>query len=105
MKSRSVVDVHEGIPFNDVDYFALVDWTGRAMRNDKIGHIPKHLLPILERLNMKPDEWLPTVKHFSRRFSRCAGAVDHIRHWCQHQGNARVRGIGTSKRFYTEPVL
>lgn len=94
-----------GIPFNEVDYFALVDWTGRAIRDDKRGHIPNHLLPILERLNINPDEWLPTVKHFGRRFSRCAGAVDHIRHWCKQQGNAWGRGISASRAFYTTNVV
>lgn len=55
-----------GIEFAEEDYFQLVDWSGRAMRDDKLGSIPDGLIPILERLQLDPDAWLnrsnPTTK-------------------------------------------
>jgi len=36
----------KGITFNLLDYIQLVDWTGRAIRDDKRGAIPASALPI-----------------------------------------------------------
>jgi hypothetical protein len=33
-------EVQAGIPFGFKDYLVLVDWTGRAIRDDKWGYIP-----------------------------------------------------------------
>ncbi|MDE1462186.1 hypothetical protein [Spartinivicinus poritis] len=93
-----------GIQFNECDYFDLVDYTGRAIRDDKQGHIPQHLIPILTRLNINPNEWLPTVQHFGKRYHRCAGAVDRMRQWCKQVGNCWSQGISTSQQFYTPSV-
>ncbi len=40
------------LPFSFTDYLQLVDWSGRAMRKDKRGHIPANLPPILTRLGV-----------------------------------------------------
>ncbi|EOG7609437.1 hypothetical protein [Vibrio cholerae] len=40
----------EDMPFRLTDYLALVDWTGRQIRDDKRDHIPNTLPPILARL-------------------------------------------------------
>ena len=55
-----------GIPFPFSDYLKLVDWTGRAIRNDKRGHIPSNLPPILQRLNIPIDRWLVNSQHFEK---------------------------------------
>jgi hypothetical protein len=39
----------KGIPLNLQDYIELVDWTGRAIWEDKQGYIDNNLPPILER--------------------------------------------------------
>ena len=51
------------------DYLQLLDWTGRQIRSGKRGAIPKHLAPILERLDMSPDFWVDYVRQF-HKFSR-----------------------------------
>ena len=38
----------QGLPFSLLDYFELIDWTGRAIRDDKKGAIPPNVLPILQ---------------------------------------------------------
>ncbi len=64
------------IPFSLYDYLQLVDWTGRAIRDNKRGHIPSHLPPILQRLNIPTDEWLDNSQQFERivhrRFKKAA---------------------------------
>jgi hypothetical protein len=47
-------DMPDGIPFILSDYLALVDWSGRIIREDKKGHIPIHLPDILQRLDIDP---------------------------------------------------
>ncbi len=57
-----------GIIFDLADYIDLVDWTGRAIRDDKRGAIAAHLPPILERLNIDIDAWLLQTQHFEREY-------------------------------------
>ena len=50
---ESITDQEQtGIPFSWKEYLSLVDWTGRAVRNDKRGAIANHLPPILQRLGV-----------------------------------------------------
>ena len=56
-----------GIPFRWQDYLQLVDWTGRAIRDDKRGYINNTLPPILDRLGIDEDEWIES----STRFEQC----------------------------------
>jgi hypothetical protein len=62
------------IPFHFNDYLALVDYTGRAIREDKKGFIVKSLPPILERLGINEQQWLSNAQSFEalyyQRFSR-----------------------------------
>uniref|UniRef100_UPI000A6330B7 transposase n=1 Tax=Marinagarivorans algicola TaxID=1513270 RepID=UPI000A6330B7 len=57
-----------GIIFGLADYIDLVDWTGRAIRDDKRGAIATHLPPILDRLNIDIDAWLLQTQHFEREY-------------------------------------
>ena len=66
------------LPISENDYFALVDWTGRCVREDKRGSIPNHIPPILERINMTQHEWLRHTQFFEARFKRVAGTLQSI---------------------------
>ena len=63
-----------GIPFNLDDYLTLVDWTGRVIRESKVGHIPQDLPPILERINLHPTQWIENScqfeHHYKKRYKR-----------------------------------
>jgi len=59
-----------GIAFSLQDYLQLVDWTGRAIREDKAGVIDAHLLPILQRLSPDTQRWL-TLSHQFEQCYRC----------------------------------
>lgn len=65
-----------GIPFTFNDYLQLVDWSGRAIRDDKRRSISSNLPPILARLRISPDRWLLNSQHFEkivhRRFRKKA---------------------------------
>ena len=67
-------EVQSGIPWSFTAYLELVDWTGRAIRDDKRGAIDGSLPPILERLSISPKQWLVNATQFeamhNRRFNR-----------------------------------
>ena len=48
-------------------YLQLLDWTGRELRSDKRGSIPKDLDPMLERLQCSRETWLDLVRNFRKR--------------------------------------
>ncbi len=83
---------HE-IPFYFEEYLQLVDWTGRAVRDDKRGYIPANEPKLLQELGIEHDCWLMLVKDFSRSFGSAAGSWEHLtahsiragHHWTQGQ--------------------
>ena len=93
-------DEHDtGIPFSFTDYMALMDWIGRAIREDKRGTIPAQLAPILVRLGIEEKQWLPTVKHFGSRFCWAAGRVESMRALGRNIGVSWLKGMGRDRRL------
>jgi len=58
------------------EYLKLLDWTGRQIRRDKVGVIPKECAPILERLDCNTKTWLDFVRNFRKRFRSEAGPAE-----------------------------
>ena len=69
-----------GILFAYQDYLQLIDWTGRAIRDDKRGFIDRDLPPILNRLQISPEQWLMNTTKFESihagRFNRIESSID-----------------------------
>ena len=63
----------EGLPFRLTDYLALIDLTGRAIREDKRGYIEKHQPEILMRLGIEPNNWLTMTQEFEKNFKDLVG--------------------------------
>ncbi|MCP4980012.1 MAG: transposase [Gammaproteobacteria bacterium] len=66
-------EIHErhtlGINFHLHDYLELVDYSGRAIREDKTGHIKNTLPPILERLGISQKIWFENCQNFEAHYS------------------------------------
>ena len=85
------------IPFSWPDYLHLIDWTGRAIRDDKRGHIDQAMPPILHRLNIDVGEWLKQHHQLESYYPVFMGhwkQLDAVcqalkRKWCK--GSARSR--------------
>ncbi len=58
-----------GINFQLKDYLELVDYSGRAIREDKTGHIDSTLPPILERLAITHKTWFENCRNFEAIYS------------------------------------
>ena len=61
-----------------IDYFELVDWTGRQVRQDKKGHTNEHIPSLLQRLNTSQQQWLKLSQHFERVFAGFAGCREKL---------------------------
>jgi putative transposase len=79
----------DGLPCVFIDYLMLVDWTGRAIRADKRGHIPEGLAPILQRLSLDEVQWLRQVTLFRRRGIRVMGDKTRCLRYAEHCGQRR----------------
>ena len=82
------------------DYLRLLDWTGRQLRGDKPGSIPKDLAPILDRLSVDADMWISSVKHFGRWFHRAAGRVEHLMQAAAAAGKRWFQGLAHSRAAF-----
>ncbi|MRI33517.1 transposase [Endozoicomonas sp. OPT23] len=87
------------IPFQLNDYLELVDWTGRAVRQDKRGYIPEDVPSVLQRLNIDSEEWLKTMR-WNNRFRQAVGKLAALKAYAEQQGKQWVQGVGSSQRLY-----
>ncbi|RJG47523.1 transposase [Motilimonas pumila] len=87
------------IPFYFEEYLQLVDWTGRAIRDDKRGHIPAHQPKLLHELGIEQDSWLQLVSHFSRSFGSAAGSWEHLTAHSIRAGHCWTRGQAACNRL------
>ncbi len=86
-------DMPNGLPFRLTDYLELVDWTGRAIREDKRGHIDNQLSPILKRLNIDAKHWCYLAQNFESKFKGLVGSACKLRQACQKLGYQRTPGL------------
>ena len=79
-ENRLTSALQSGILFGFTEYLALVDWTGRIIRNDKRGHIENDVPPILDRLQITTDQWRMNATQFEalhpKRFNRITQQLD-----------------------------
>jgi hypothetical protein len=92
-------DTELGLPFHFSDYLELVDWTGRAIREDKRGFIPVDVPPILSRLGVEAESWIETVRHFRRYFYDFVGPGDILAQHSRALGRSWLRGVGACRRL------
>tara|TARA_R110002110_G_scaffold121431_2_gene297280 strand:+ start:112323 stop:113315 length:993 start_codon:yes stop_codon:yes gene_type:complete len=83
------------------DYLDLVDYTGRAVRENKRGSIPPHLESILQRLQLNNSGWFSLIQNFSNSFSYAIGNEYCLRDFSQRQKRKRViKGLNAAKQSY-----
>ncbi len=88
------------IPYSFKDYLQLVDWTGRAIRNDKRGHIDARLPPIITRLNIDPRAWEAAMQPRGNVFGRAMGRLNHLQLHAKALGQSWVRGLRRAELLY-----
>jgi hypothetical protein len=88
------------LPCSQADYLTLLDWTGRAIRGDKRGHIDHSLRPILKRLNIDADAWQTLMRPNGNLFGRALGPLDHLRLHAKALGQQWIKGLRMAERMY-----
>ena len=95
-------DKTSGIPFSLKDYIELVDMTGRAIRDDKRGHIDNNFPPILKRLNIDTDTWLFIATTFEESFGPWIGPTPQLHQVCENTEKSWVcKSEGCQKLYPT----
>ena len=69
----------DGIPFKLKDYLELVDWAGRAIKENKRGYIPSGMPPILTRLGMQATLVFEYLAKHEKHTSAALGPVSMLR--------------------------
>jgi hypothetical protein len=87
-------DMLKGLPFSLEDYLEMVDWTGRAILENKRGYIPENQPPILDRLQIEPRHWLYMTQHFESRFKGLVGASYTLKAVCRKLEYQRTPNLG-----------
>jgi hypothetical protein len=91
-----------GIPFSLKDYIELVDVTGRAIRDDKRGHIDNNFPPILKRLNIDTETWLFIATTFEESFGPWIGTTPKLQQVCENTQKSWVcKSEGCQKLYPT----
>ena len=84
-------------------YLELVDWTGRAVRDDKRSSIPKDLEPILDRLGFDEASWLAGIKLYGGPMFQAIGPADQLRSAAQANQRSWYRGTKACQVVFGPP--
>jgi len=95
----AIEDFTEG-NFTLEDYLKLIDETGRVIASGKRGAIPKELLPILDRIKIKPEDWLDSALNLRRNFKRIIASVDKLKRQAEKCGKHWFQGHGMAKSVF-----
>ena len=89
------------IPYSLNEYLYLVDWSGRAVRQDKRGAIELQLPPILARLGIDAEYWCEAMQpKGSRHLSRAVGCPNHLRAYARKLEIGWIKGIGLCTKLF-----
>ena len=89
------------LPLNTDQYIDLVDWTGRLIREDKMGAIPDHLAPIMTRLEIDQTRWVATVQNYGSQFHRMVGKIESMVAAAEQMGRRWWQGMNACRKAFS----
>ena len=90
----------QGISYSLLDYFELVDWTGRIIREDKRGAIPTNVPHLLSLLGVSSDDWLTLASSFGRDYHGAVGSLEELLQFAEHTGRRWVVGQSRLQQIF-----
>jgi hypothetical protein len=88
------------VPFAFEDYLQLLDWTGRAIRPDKRGHIDAAQPKILARLGIDGEAFLRHAGHMLKAFGTAVGAPQSLVQACARRQTRYLRGVHAARQLF-----
>jgi REP element-mobilizing transposase RayT len=88
------------VPFALEDYLELLDWTGRAIRSDKSGHIPSGHPKILDRLGIDAERFIGYSERLLKEFGTAVGAPAAMIDLCARRQTKYLHGIRAARRMF-----
>lgn len=92
------------LPYDLKDYLELVDWTGRAIRDDKHGHIKSNIPSLIERLNINPDKWINTCSRIEKDYFRAIGSAENLGVLAIRMQQKWLKGIQACRQLYSKSL-
>jgi len=89
----------KGLPFELKSYLELVELTGRCIREGKRGYIESTHLPLLERVNISPENWLKLTTQFTRVFHGAVGRTTSQDSYCENLNRKRRSNVSNSEKL------
>lgn len=74
------------------EYTELLGWTGRSIRANKGGNIPRSVAPIVERLGGNPRGWSREISLYGTWYYRAVGACGALEQYRKHLGVRWLKG-------------
>lgn len=87
------------LPFALPEYLALVDWTGRQVREGK-GHIVDNIPSIVKISGLEPQEWMNIITHYNSPYKNIVGAFSSLRDWAQKINQSWLKGQKIARQQY-----
>lgn len=87
------------LPLSTAQYLTLLTWTADGCREDGRAQSPTPVPPILERLDIRPRQWLIQVRATESRYWRAIGRTEALVEGARALGLRWLRGIGTARRL------
>ena len=93
--------LNDQLPYSIQEYFYLVDWSGRAVRDDKRGAIDDQLPSILHRLGIDETYWCEAMKPKANRyFSRAIGCQTSLRAYAKKLEIGWIKGVSVCSKLF-----
>jgi len=93
-------DNGDTLPCHLNDYLEVVEFTGRARRLDKPGHISEAIPDLTTRLGISLSNWLTLTQGFEYQFGCRVGTLTSLRRCRDQHESIRIRGSGNARRLF-----
>jgi len=90
----------QGIAFTLIDYLALIDWTGRMIRDDKRGVISTQIPALLSVLGVDTTTWLMLANDFGKTYHGAVGSLEELALFAEHTGKRWIAGKRKLQQIY-----